>query len=238
MHLIILAAGRGKRLPKKFRNGPKCLTKIMSKSILDYNIEFYNMFKKKFIITGFKSKKLKYFIKQNNFQEIKNKKFISTNMVYSLFLVSKFIKDDLIVCYGDIIFDKNIINILKGKKNLMPINSNWLKVWKNRMTNKEIINDAENLEIKGKYLQSIGGKIKTRLPKYQYMGIFKITKKSFNKLNLLFKKINNKNIDMTNFLNIAIKNKIIKFEIRKYNSYWFEIDNINDINSLSKIDNM
>ena len=40
MQLIVLSAGRGSRLPKKFRNRPKCLVKLNSKPLLLYNENF------------------------------------------------------------------------------------------------------------------------------------------------------------------------------------------------------
>jgi choline kinase len=43
MELILLAAGKGARIPKKFRNQPKCLIKIKNKTILDYNFNFFVM---------------------------------------------------------------------------------------------------------------------------------------------------------------------------------------------------
>ena len=52
MNLIILAAGRGTRLPKKFRNRPKCLTKIENKTLIDLNLKFYLKFEKKILISG------------------------------------------------------------------------------------------------------------------------------------------------------------------------------------------
>ena len=48
-----------------------------------------------------------------------------------------------------------------------------------------------------------------------------------------FKCCNNK-IDMTSFINECLLNKIIKFKITKYEDYWFEIDNLNDIKVTEK----
>ena len=108
-------------------------------------------------------------------------------MVYSMFLASKFIKNDVVICYGDIIFDDKIHNLLIEKKSLIPLNLNWINIWKKRMNKKEIINDAENLSINKNYLASIGGKITSKYPKYQYMGIFKLKKKDYFKLHHYFK---------------------------------------------------
>ena len=108
MNLIILAAGRGTRLPKKFRNRPKCLTKIENKTLIDLNLKFYLKFEKKILISGYQSNLLKKKIKKNLFEFIYNKDFRKTNMVHSMFLASKKITNDVVICYGDIIFDKSI----------------------------------------------------------------------------------------------------------------------------------
>ena len=42
--------------------------------------------------------------------------------------------------------------------------------------------------------------------------------------------IKNNRIDMTSFLNLCIKNKILSLKIKKYKKYWYEIDTISDFN--------
>ena len=228
MILIYLAAGRGSRLPKEFRNNPKCLVKVKNKTLFERNKEFFNFFKKKIIITGYKKNKIQKLAKKMNFKIIHNKYYIKTNMVFSMFLASKQITEDVVVCYGDIIFNKEIIKILRTNKNILPIYVNWFKYWNKRMTYKKILNDAENLKIhKGKVTQ-IGGKIVNQLPKYQYMGIMKLNKKTFIKLSKFFKSQNPK-IDMTSFLNECINKRKLKLNIKKYKSFWHEIDEKKDI---------
>jgi|TARA_B100001063_G_scaffold245313_1_gene280649 hypothetical protein len=102
------------------------------------------------------------------------------------------------------------------------------------MSNKEILKDAENVIVKKKMLLSIGGKILKNLPKYQYMGIMKIRNLDFLKLRNFYKKINNQKIDFTSFIDLALKNEIIKFQISTTNRYWFEIDNLKDIKFTEK----
>mgnify|MGYP001090042042 FL=1 len=165
---------------------------------------------------------------------IHNKKFQSTNMVYSMFLASKFINQDVVICYGDIIFNSNVYNLLNKKGDIIPLNINWLKIWKKRMITKNIKNDAENISIKNNYLSSIGGKIGKKYPKYQYMGIFKLSNKTYSDLNKFFKVIKNSKIDMTSFLNTSIINKKIKLKVKKYKSYWYEIDNKKDLDVSSR----
>jgi len=54
MQLILLSAGRGSRLPKKYRSKPKCLAVVNNKTILENNLNFYNKFKDKIIVGGYK----------------------------------------------------------------------------------------------------------------------------------------------------------------------------------------
>ena len=234
MQLILLSAGRGSRLSQNLRKKPKSLAIINGKSILEHNTDFFNKFKKKYIITGYKGNLIKKFAKKNNFKIIHNVKYKSTNMVYSSFLATKFIKEDVVICYGDIIFDSSIYNILKEKKNIMPLNKNWLSVWKKRMNRNKIMKDAENVDTKKNILLTIGGKIKSKLPKYQYMGLFKLKKNDFFKLSIYFKKIQNKKIDMTSFLDKSIKKNKVRFHIKPYYKIWFEIDSYKDLVVASK----
>ena len=229
MNLILLAAGRGSRLSSINRLRPKVLININKKSIFEHNISFFNNFKKKIIISGYKSSILKKFSDKYNFKIIHNKQYAKTNMVYSLFLAKKLIDDDVVVCYGDIIFDKNIIHLLNENNDLLPVNKNWLNYWKKRMSKQKILIDAEDLIFKNNYLSSIGGRIKKKYPLTQYMGVFKLKKKTYHKLNSFFLRINNKKIDMTSFLNSSIKQIKLKMKIKFYNSYWYEIDNDKDL---------
>ena len=228
MILIYLAAGRGSRLHIKFRDKPKCLVKINNKTLIERNKIFFKNFKKKIIITGYKSIKIKKIANQFNFEVIVNKSFSRTNMVYSMFLAKKKINQDVVVCYGDIIFDHRVIKLLKNNQNILPVNKNWFKYWKKRMNKKKILIDAENLLVKNNIITHIGGKIENNLPKYQFMGIIKLKRKTFQKLSIFFKKLNIRT-DMTNFLNTAIKSNKVKLIAKKYSSFWHEIDTNNDI---------
>ena len=116
MQLVMLCAGRGSRLPKKFRNKPKCLMLLNNKNLLSYNEKFIKSFKKKIIVTGYRSYLLQKKSKKYNFTYVINQKYKTTNMVHSLFLARKKITSDVVIMYGDIIFDYKIYKLLKTKK--------------------------------------------------------------------------------------------------------------------------
>ena len=143
---------------------------------------------------------------------------------------------DLIIVYGDNYFDQKIIKkIKKLKGNIIAVNANWLRSWKKRyLTINKVREDAEDLIVyKGKII-SIGDKIKTKLPKFQYMGILKIERKTFYKLERFYKKINNKKISLTHFINETIKAKITNYKYSVFRNYWYEIDNLSDLKYLKR----
>jgi L-glutamine-phosphate cytidylyltransferase len=227
MQLIILASGRGSRLKKLTAKIPKCLVKIRSKPIIDYISDNFKKFDQTIILTGYKSNLIN--SKFPKIKKIKNKKYMTTNMVYSLFCSIKYINQDVIISYSDIIYDTKIIDkMINFNKTHIPLNNKWLSLWKKRMIEKKINNDAENLIIKKNEVVSIGEKIINIRPSLQFMGLIKLKYRDFMKLYKYFKSLNNSKIDMTSFLNSALKNKIINLNYFKTSRYWFEIDNIKD----------
>ena len=238
MQLILLAAGKGSRLKSKTKKIPKCLVEINGKSLIDYNLNFFNRFNRVIVITGYKNKIInEKFKKHKNFHLIYNKNYKNSNMVESMMLAKNSLNknDNIVICYSDIIFDKRIYNNLKGNENLMLVNSNWLDYWKLR-TNNKVWEDAEDLKVLNGNLIEIGKKIsRNKLPKYQYMGIFKIKIENFVKIYLFYKKLRNKTIDMTSFINLVIHKNILKFKIKPTKKLWLEIDNYKDITIAKKI---
>ncbi len=238
MILVILAAGRGSRLKTKTKNTPKCLIKIGNNSIIDYIYPFVKKFEKTIIVTGYKAKLIKKKFKNNKkiFFAF-NKRFKSTNMVYSLFQAKKLIKkkEDLVICYSDIIFDYRIYDLFKkNKKTFIPIKKDWLILWKKRMSMKKIKNDAENLTIKKDKLINIGGKIVKKFPNYQFMGLIKIVYNDFLAMEKIYKKISNLKIDFTSFLDQIVRNNKFNISCVKTNKFWFEIDTKEDFELAKK----
>ena len=238
MNFIILASGRGSRLNKLTKKKPKCLTVVKKKkTLLDYITLNFDKSDNTIISTGYKANLIKKHLASKTINYVRNKNFLNTNMVESLMLCKKKLKqDDLIIVYGDIYFDQEIIKkIKKIKGNIIAVNANWLQSWKKRYSTLEKIKeDAEDLIVsKGKII-SIGGEIGKKLPKFQYMGILKIEHKTFNKLEKFYKKMNNKKISLTHFINETIKAKITSYNYSVFKNYWFEIDNISDLKYLKK----
>ena len=163
MKLVLLAAGKSSRIYNDIGFN-KCLIKIKGKTLIQHIIDnaISNGIKDIVVVVGFNPKKIIESLKNyKNIKFVHNKKFKTTDMVYSAFLALKNIKSDVIISYTDIYYDKSIFSSLKkiDNKNItIPYVEDWIKVWKLRKKN--IIGDAETFyKNKNNFLIEIGKKL-------------------------------------------------------------------------------
>ena len=234
MKIIILCAGKGRRMLIDY---PKSLLKINSKRSVLKNI-YLNFIKEgvknKDIIfaTGYKPELIKKEIgRKVNF--IHNRKYASTNMVYTLMNTVKKIDDEIIITYSDIVYDiKNINKIINSKSQFITfIDKKWKSLWR---TKNKLESDSETLKIKDNFILELGKKTKDiKSVQARYVGLTKISKKNLELIKKIYFNRMKKNpkrflkIDMTNFFNILIKNKFKLNYLQVYGA-WDEFDDEGD----------
>ena len=243
MKLVLLAAGKSSRIYKDIGFN-KCLIKIKGKTLIQHIIDnaISNGIKDIVVVVGFNPKKIIENLKNyKNIKFVYNKKFGSTDMVYSAFLAIKNIKSDVLISYTDIYYDKSLFSSLKkiDYRNItIPYIEDWIKVWKLRKKN--IIGDAETFyKNKNNFLIEIGRKLTKKnfkSVKGQFMGIIFLPKNSIQNLrNHYLYKNKKKKIQFTEFINNLIKSNF-KIKCKKYTKFWYEIDDKKDYqNILSRI---
>ena len=167
MKVLILAAGQGTRLKPLTDDKPKCMVKINGKSIIQRQIETLRDCGIKedeiFILSGYKSDILEEYLSDTKVNFIKNFEFQHTNMVYTMMCAEKILneEEDIILAYGDIVYNKEIIQLLMEKKNNISVivDDGWYDYWKMRCDNP--LDDAETLKFDNEdYLLEIGQKTK------------------------------------------------------------------------------
>ena len=242
MKVIILAAGEGTRLRPLTLNNPKCLVELFGKSILQWQIDIFNDFQIKniIIVKGYLEKK----INLPNITYYINEKFSTTNMIETLFSARNEMNESIIISYGDIIFEKNVLNeLLTSQADIsLVVDTNWLNYWKQRF--KEPLDDAESLVIDDEgNIFSIGQKIKKLdQAQAQYIGLMKFQGKGLEQLKSFYdqskalsksgKNPLNPNLDfnksyMTDLLQGMINNGI-KIKAIPIKNSWLELDSYND----------
>jgi choline kinase len=233
MNSLILAAGTGTRLRPITIDIPKCLVKIGSKSLLDWQLENLKLagIKNINIVTGYKQDKIiKY--RETEFNKIYfNKRYNSTNMVKSLLLAKDLFYTDLLISYSDIIYKTEIVKLLLESKheNVIIVDVDWHKLWSKRF--KEPLDDAETLSYDKNFnLLKIGKKTRNINDIMgQYIGLMKFGKNALSFLNDLDikNKIDN-NLFMTDLIRKFLRNKI-EIKVLPIKRGWLEIDSLNDL---------
>ena len=146
MKAIIVAAGTGSRLGELAKDTPKSLLDVNGQSILERQI---SVFKKLGIsditvIIGPHTEKFTF----KNISFIQDKNYLEHDILSSLMLAHSIMYDDVIVSYGDVIFDEHVLQPLinfKGSIGLC-IDFNWEKNYDGRKL--ELKQEATTVQIK------------------------------------------------------------------------------------------
>ena len=160
MKVIILAAGRGSRLIESTFDSPKSLIDINGISLIQRQI---NLLQEKNIskITIIRGYKLDQF-QLKNVNYVNDEKFNEHDQLGSLISGINEIKNDVLIIFGDILFDENIIEQMMDSKEeiTVAVDSNWRKSYEKRIDNpielagkvliknNQILEFSENLPIK------------------------------------------------------------------------------------------
>lgn len=170
MKIIILCAGKGTRMGFDF---PKCLLDFNGKTLLSYQLKYAQEFKLyPVVITGYKKDMLGF---PNTYH---NPDYEKTNMVESLMCAKEEFDDDIIVSYGDIYYNKEILGELIKEKGdfVVTVDALWENYWKLRYGTLE--KDLESLKIDGDRITEIGKPNPSPENIYaRFVGLVKFSKK-------------------------------------------------------------
>lgn len=236
---IVLAAGIGSRINKITKTIPKTMIKINGKFIFEYIIENLHKanIREVIFVVGYKANILVPKLKKKC-EELKiklkivvNKKYKSTNTMYSLWLARKYLKSKFIFLHGDLIFSyKMLIKFIKfTNNNVILVDKNNPKDWDDAM---KIISNNNLFKYMSKSvtLSEMDG-VAIGMYKFNYNG----AKDLFKIIGMLVRK-NIKKSWVSEALNIMSKKTKINLQISKLYS-WADVDNLLDLKSAKKIIN-
>jgi len=254
---IILAAGKGKRLYPLTKKVPKALIEISGIPILLRQIDIVKKvgISDIHVVTGYLNTKIDDLVEQHKISTTFNEKFENTNMVFSLFKAINFFqnsKEDIIISYGDIIYEKKILlKLLSANSSFSTIiDLNWFNLWSERMDTP--LDDAESLMLdQNDNILEIGNKTsKLENIQGQFIGLIKIKNDKIKYFIDYYKDLNcnikKNNLFMTDFLQLLINSGNIVKAV-KINGGWLEIDTLKDLkvyeemiklNTINKIINL
>ena len=246
MKAIIIAAGSGKRISKNVKNVPKSMVLVNGKPIIKYQISVLKQIgiDDIIVITGPHSEK---FLLENIFY-INDQKYSEHDILGSLMEAKKFLKNDVLILYSDIIFEKSIVQqILKSKGDIsIAVDMNWEKMYEGRTEHP--VSEAENVQLtKMKKISRIKKNIKNKNNDVgEFLGIMKMTKKGGNQFVHEYEKLvkNHKGNfhEATSISKAYVTDMIQELVELKINvepvlisGKWCEIDTMQDLKNAEKI---
>ena len=156
MRAIILGAGSGSRMGQHTKDIPKVLLDINGKSILERQISLLREHgvNEIFVVTGYKREK--HVLK--DIEYIFNPRYSETEQLASMMMARTKVSDDVLIIFGDIIFDSQILQqILASNDDIaIAIDLDWEKSYNERTDNpksladKVLINQKKILRISAK----------------------------------------------------------------------------------------
>ena len=190
MKAIILAGGLGTRLGKYTENLPKGMLNFAGKSLIERQIETLRKCGIKEIIVTRKHLKEKI-----NFPDVKydDKEQDDSNMVSDFMHARREFDDDLILCYGDIIYEPSVLKeLIKSKAEISVVaDKDWKEYWIARLGDWR--NDSESFVVRGKKLVSLGmPNPPENLMDARYVGMIKFSKKSLKKIEDIYDALSEK----------------------------------------------
>ena len=176
MKAIFLAAGIGSRLSKLSDRLPKSLVNINGKTLIQRQILLLqqNGISNIVIVRGFEKEKFHY--KEVNF--VNDDEFEEHEQLGSLIAAESEIVNNILIIFGDIIFDSNILNqILNSKDDIsIAVDLDWKESYKERTDNP--IELAGKILLDGQKIIQLSEKLPVEKKGFsigEFLGIIKLT---------------------------------------------------------------
>ena len=247
MRAIILAAGSGLRLGQHTKDIPKALLDLNGKSILERQISLLREYgvNEIFVVTGYKREK--YVLK--DIEYIFNPRYSETEQLASMMVARSKIFDDILVIFGDILFDSQILQqILASNDDIaMAIDLNWEKSYNDGLCNSHpldepvLINQKKVLRISYKQTdtmienQTVG----------EFLGVIKLSANGSRTIIKKYEELEKSHVGIFHDANSLEKAKLadilqelidskIEISFIPVNGKWCEIDTPKDLERARK----
>lgn len=228
MDALILAAGRGTRMGGIEK--PKCLLDFNGTSIIKYQIQcFKNLgINRIFVVTGYHSNLLHSHL-HDEVIFLHNDDFATTNNVSSVWAARNHLDDDFVCVYGDLLFNKKILeNLLLDKNEICMV------------IEKNTRDETMKIKLKKKLIIEVNKKIPKENANGNFIGMAKFQKAMipifFNEISKI---IENKNTD--SYYTSAIESMIANGHNIHYvdtnNLQWMDIDEPQEFDEAKKMFN-
>ena len=246
MKAIFIAAGQGSRLGDITKDLPKPLIDVNGKSIIQRQIDLLqqNNIHEIIIVTGYKKEKFTF----ENIEYVHNPLYREQEQAGSLMSARSKFTDDILVMFGDIIFDEKILQQILNSKGeiIIAIDKDWKKSYEERHDNS--IEKADKVLLKNGRIIQISAKsidAKQNDDTGELLGLLKLSSNGSRTLVQHYEKLENshtgsfhdaESFQRAKFVDILQELVLSGIEITPIpiQGNWCEIDTLDDLDRARK----
>lgn len=237
MKAIVLGAGQGTRLAPLTADRPKCMVELWGRSLLAHQLETFQTcgITDVVVVTGHAA----HAVTLPGVRTRHNPHYDRTNMVASLFCAGPELRGDVIVSYGDIVFESRLLSALIAHDSDFAIvaDDGWEALWALRMD--DLLADAETLTIDRRgHVIELGKRPRSRAEiESQYIGLFKISGRVIGAVTRLYRMLDRRarydgqpfeQMFMTSFIQYVI-DWLMPVSAVRVRHGWVEVDTLRDL---------
>lgn len=175
MRVIVIGAGRGRRLMPTTADVPKCFAEVEGRRLLDWSLEAFraNGLERVSFIGGYQIEK----VQQDypNFAFRHNRDWEHNNILASLFCAADLMDEPFICCYSDVLFTPDIVARLAASQHDMAlgVDTAWLERYQHRSDHPP--DDAEKVTVANGCVTRIDRRIAPSVAHGEYIGVAKFS---------------------------------------------------------------
>jgi choline kinase len=175
MRVIVIAAGRGRRLMPTTADAPKCYAEVAGKRLLDWALEAFeaNGLNRIAFIGGYQIDKVRADYLQFTFRH--NADWENNNILLSLFCAEDLMDEPFLCCYSDVLFTADVIKRLAESQHDMAVgvDTAWLARYEQRTDHPP--DDAEKVTVANGHVTRIHRQIPEAEAHGEYIGVAKFS---------------------------------------------------------------
>jgi choline kinase len=175
MRVIVIGAGRGRRLMPTTADAPKCFAEVAGRRLIDWTIDAFaeNGLTDICFIGGYQIDKVKAAYPRFTFRE--NENWEQNNILASLMCAEDLMSEPFICCYSDILFTADIVGRMAASEDdmVLGVDTEWLHRYEGRTDHPP--DDAEKVTINGPRVTHIHRNIPSAEAHGEYIGVAKFS---------------------------------------------------------------
>jgi len=175
MRVIVIAAGRGRRLMPTTADAPKCYAEVAGKRLLDWALEAFAAYGLSDVcfIGGYQIDKVRRDYPQFTFRH--NANWEHNNILASLFFAEDLMDQPFICCYSDVLFTADVIGRLAADQSecVLGVDTAWLARYEQRTEHPP--DDAEKVTVAHGRVTRVHRQIPEAEAHGEYIGVAKFS---------------------------------------------------------------